>query len=61
MDSGIGKGARRKKHILKYGDADRKIVIEALWKTGTVDRVGISELPAGVSVIEGGFAYEVKD
>ena len=45
----------------KYGGAERRIEIEAIGKHGAFIRVPFSEIPEGGSLIEGRFAYTIKN
>ena len=52
---GMRTGIPKEETYKKYGDAARIIEIRALGKHDAFDRVGVSEIPGGVAVMEGRF------
>ena len=58
---GMGKETPKEETYNKYGDADRKIEIEAIEKHGTFVRIPFGQVPIGESLIEGRFAYTIKN
>lgn len=57
---GMRQGVTKEETYYKYGDAASKIETASLEKHGTVDRVGVSEIPGGVAVIEGIFSTPLE-
>ena len=57
---GMRKEIPKEETYNKYGDAARKIEIEAIEKHGTFIRVPFEQIPSGESLIEGRFVYTIK-
>ena len=57
---GVGKEIPKGETYNKYGDAARRIEIEAVGKHGAFTRFPFGRIPIGASLIEGRFVYAIK-
>ena len=56
----MGREIQKEETYIKYGDAERRIGIEAIEKHGTCVMVHFPEIPDEASLIGGIFAYTVE-